>query len=281
MQYKNLFKHYAELKKAFNDYDEIIKIQEKDFRQNYNLQFYVEHFEDGERQYNEALKQFEQSTINNAVCYIVNDSFLDKYYGKIFPLEEKNDELMEYFIQESVFCTELLKTHTAKMDQENRQEKLFLDFLIHFMEEVEDIVDVCADKFNPVVIMDKVDLMFNVAFTEQFKNVLLELARITLKNEMNEILKTVVPRFNIDEISPSWYVPDLFTAIYYSVFLNSSNEKIEKTCANPTCYRTFSVEILDKKHLYCNPSCSDCIRQRRHKANKAVRDAEKNNSDNS
>lgn len=269
------FEPYTVLKKAYNEFDRNIKIEEQEFHQKYDLKYFVEHMYNGEQEYYQKLRRFEQSTINNAVCYIVKDYFTEKNYGKVYTVDEQSDEWLGYFTDKFSCCTEFLEILTATMDQENRKDKLFLDFLIHFDKEVQKISVVDEDSFYPLI-MNDVELMLNIKFTERFKTVLLELARETLKNEMNEILKSVVPSFNTDEIAPGWYVPDLFTAIYYSIFLNSGNEKIEKLCANPSCFRTFSVEKDDRKQQYCGSSCGDCMRQRRYKKNKAIRDGKIN-----
>ena len=271
--------HYELLKNAFEEHDLLKK--ERGLTNKTTFEFFENRFSDADdRRIAERLKTFEESINDSTVCYIVRDYVANKYVGKAHDSESDNDEVIKAFIDASQFSIQILESHYENMNQNNREDKLFVDFLLNFCNEVAMIFDICGEEFSPLFSMNYESLNHNMNFGDNYKEALLELARLTIKNEMDEILKSVLPKFDAKEMAPGWYVPDLFTAINYSLFLNAGNEKIEKSCANPTCYQTFSVEIGNSKHQYCSDSCSNCMRQRRHKANKAARDAENSTSKN-
>lgn len=205
-----------------------------------------------------------------AVCFIIKDYFTDQHIGIVHSNKEEVVSLAKLYVETERPSVEVLQAHYELMLQSDRRNKMFVDFLLHFNDEISVIIDFNGDSLNPLFYKEEINFNNNSKFNDRFKEMLLELARETIKNEMDEVLKSVLPSFDSNEMAPGWFVPDLYTAINYSLFLNSGNEKIEKVCANPTCYQTFSVEKSNTKHKYCSDSCSNCMRQRRYKESQAA-----------
>ena len=66
-------------------------------------------------------------------------------------------------------------------------------------------------------------------------------------------------------MSGSWKIPNLITAIYFSIFFLNPNFTLIKKCANPTCDAYFDVLNSNKKRIYCGPQCSNIISQRKYR----------------
>ena len=201
--------------------------------------------------------------LNNTVCFLVDDTFTNSVVPVICEIgsadsvsfKQNNLQYLELF-------PELSKQYLS-LDK-NAEEKPYIDFLVHFIEDFSGFLHLPND-FLPFIFNKKVDLTNNLSFDSAYQEKLIQFARKTIKNEVDAVLKNVLPSFDANEMAPAWYVPDLYTAIFYSLFLNAGNEKIEKSCANPMCYQTFSVEKSNSKHQYCSDSCSNSMRQRRYK----------------
>lgn len=156
-------------------------------------------------------------------------------------------------------------------DASNRINKLLIDFIFHFHNEIMEIADLSNYNFEPIKLKEDINLNECASFDEKYKNTLLELARATIKSEIDHVVSVIHPVYNPEEMMPGWHIPDLFTAIYYGIFLNNSSQKIFKVCANPSCNRLFDVESSNYKKRYCDPSCQIAAAQRlyrrKHKQN--------------
>lgn len=145
---------------------------------------------------------------------------------------------------------------------ENRGDKLLIDFLYHFHNEVMQISDLFNLNYEIIKLKENINLNECEAFNDNYKNILIEIARSTIKNEFDAAVSKIHPVYNSEEMIPGWYIPDLYTAIYYGEFLNNSAHKIYRTCANPTCNKLFYTDSTNSRRRYCNDACRSAAAQR-------------------
>lgn len=227
---------------------------------------------------NHEFTQSELDKCMNMVCFLVEDTFSNKTVPVIANKYPKHPNRYKFRFERKRCITDIqnLQSHYIHT-QATKNEKTFYDYFLNFYKDMKSI-SIKQSEYIPFEFLDDVNIMKLPFFKQRYKDVLLELARETIKHEMDQVLKSVIPQFYADEMMPGWLVPNLYTAIYYSLFLNSGNERIEKACANPTCLQTFPVEKSNLKHQYCSDSCSNCMRQRRYKENKVKREIQNRNS---
>lgn len=160
----------------------------------------------------------------------------------------------------------------------DRTEKLFYDFLYHFHFEVDKIRNIDPDALYPIKLKNKIDLNKTDAFNDRFKAVLLQLAGITIKNQLDNTVTAVRPCYNLARRTAGWTIPDLYTAIYYSLFLKTK-DTVYRVCALPECSTLFSIEATNRRQLFCSDGCrktmSSRVERRRNKMGEPKREKSK------
>ena len=99
-------------------------------------------------------------------------------------------------------------------------------------------------------------------FNQHYKDVLIEIASNAVKVELEPVVEKVKPQFDTKGLCPTWKVPDLFTAMYYSIFMSNGKLEIYRECGNPYCERLFPVVITNTKKKYCSDRCRAAVAQR-------------------
>ena len=116
----------------------------------------------------------------------------------------------------------------------------------------------------------------DVIFYKQYKKTLdsdLKKASITVakqivKEEIDYNLSNLSPSYNVDTLSPSWHIPNLITAIFFSVFYIKSEFEVYRKCGNPNCTKYFMVSTTNSRKKYCSPECANSMAQRMHRKRK-------------
>jgi hypothetical protein len=91
-------------------------------------------------------------------------------------------------------------------------------------------------------------------------------AKHVIKTELDHFTGKIKPSYNTEDMIGSWDIPDLISAIYYSIFFQNPKFQIIKKCANHTCYKYFSVLYTNKKKKYCTIECGNTVGQRKLRA---------------
>ena len=140
---------------------------------------------------------------------------------------------------------------------ESKNNRIIIDFLFHFMNQVGVIKEVSflngiSYYANPK--MEKLDI--------NIKKALLNTARLILSQEINYNIAKMRPCFSPGKLMGTWKAPSLMTALYFSVFYRNPNYTIYRKCANPNCSNYFSVNSTNGRRKYCSDLCRNAVNQR-------------------
>lgn len=105
----------------------------------------------------------------------------------------------------------------------------------------------------------------NVRPNEKEKEMIISAAKLVIKDEIDYHTKLITPVYDLASMAGSWKIPNLITAIYFSIFFLNPNFTLIKKCANPTCDEYFDVLNSNKKKIYCSPRCANIMSQRKYR----------------
>ena len=71
------------------------------------------------------------------------------------------------------------------------------------------------------------------------------------------------PSYNIETMSGSWTIPDLYSALLFSIFYMKPDLELYRKCENPNCGRYFLVNTTNNRRKYCCIECSNAMQQRK------------------
>jgi len=105
-------------------------------------------------------------------------------------------------------------------------------------------------------------------FGDNMKLALIDIAKITVRDEISYNLYGMRPQYDIDSMSPAWAIEDLLTGIYVSLFYMKPGIELYRRCGNPNCNRSFLVKTTSSKRRYCTSACRNSSAQRAHRLRK-------------
>ena len=105
-------------------------------------------------------------------------------------------------------------------------------------------------------------------FEDKMKQALIDIAKITVRDEIGYNLYGMRPRYDVDTMSPAWEIEDMLTGIYISIFYMKPGIELYRTCENPNCNRSFLVKTTSSKRKYCTSACRNSSAQRAHRLRK-------------
>ncbi len=146
------------------------------------------------------------------------------------------------------------------------EERLIVDFLFHFMMEVGILGSV--DYINGLDFYEEPNFE---GMTDKLSTALESVARIVVRDEINHNIQHVRPKYDTDKMAPSWEVPDLLSAMYFSLFFMRPGVEVYRKCANPNCSVYFLVKTTATRNKYCCPACANATAQRNHRRRKSQR----------
>lgn len=146
------------------------------------------------------------------------------------------------------------------------EERLIIDFLFHFMMDVGILAS--ADYINGLDFYAEPNFE---GMTAELSNALEAVARIVVRDEINHNIKHISPKYDTDKMAPSWEVPDLLSAMYFSLFFMRPGVEVYRECANPNCNVHFLVKTTATRNKYCCPACANATAQRNHRRRKSQR----------
>lgn len=92
-------------------------------------------------------------------------------------------------------------------------------------------------------------------FPSKYEDILLRIVRQTITDELNYYMKGIHPTLNSDSLTTSWEIPDLLTALYYSLFFDLYNHQIYRVCLHPKCNNAFKVFSTNSRKRFCSKKC--------------------------
>ena len=150
----------------------------------------------------------------------------------------------------------------------SKNRRYVIDFLLHFMRNVGVIEGVSFENGIEYYSEDPQIALLD----EKMKNAAVIVAKIVLNEEMNHNLSGISPRYSVLKMGPTWRVPNLISALYFSVFYLRPGTNVYRKCANPACNNRFVVKTTNGRKKYCCANCRNATAQRNHrkklKANK-------------
>ncbi|MBB2481095.1 CGNR zinc finger domain-containing protein [Bacillus sp. APMAM] len=146
-------------------------------------------------------------------------------------------------------------------------QRLMIDFIFHYQTRVGIIKTISAEQGIKYYDTDEnIRKNYNLYFDDKLKNALLEIAKITIAEELNYNLQGVYPHYDIENMTPSWGISDLLSGIYFSIFYMKPGLELYRKCANPNCDRWFLVKTTASNRKYCPGGfCANSVAQRNHR----------------
>lgn len=194
------------------------------------------------------------------------DAFLNKkvYQNKSYNTDISLDECHTYYDRFIFLYFNVPKENTAL--------RYFVDFFFHMIPYSKKDLTFDLNKLYMSVLEDVLNIDINQNPLDARKQFLLqEIAKETLKSELNYWFKAIrlVPNINNKEINMR--IPNLFTAILFSIYYFRKKDKVIKKCLCPDCNNTFEVEKGKLKQIYCSTKCKNKMAKRAERARKATK----------
>lgn len=149
----------------------------------------------------------------------------------------------------------------AYLNQRNtrtEQEQKIIDFFFRFM------------YLHKVFRLEKANVVFysnhnpdEKPFPEDMKTDLVSIAKIALGYEINANIQGIFPQYDYSKMSPTWKVPDLMSAMYFSVFYMRPGIQRFVKCKNPNCKGDgyFLKTASNERRQYCSDRCRNAFNQ--------------------
>lgn len=198
--------------------------------------------------------------------YPINDTFTNSIekLGYI-DYHEDVEEVDSGVSSNSIFKAKIIKLYRDGFGNGvDQNARCVIDYFYHLMKIDIKIDDILEDgKINT-----HTKLNTNTKFDEAFKSQLILIAKNTIKEEFDYELYGIHPTYNVDTMSPNWEIPNLFTALYFSLFYTRPGYEVYRRCANPNCNRLFKVKTTNSRKQYHDISCQNAAAQMRHRKSK-------------
>lgn len=146
-----------------------------------------------------------------------------------------------------------------------------IQYFMHTEQRLGGLASICNDG-NVNFIFDTNNEQFYDHLDENLKKATIRVAKYVIKEELDYNLSVVTPSYDIRQMSPAWKIPDLFTALYFSIFYMNSSFEVFRLCANPSCRKPFRVETTRRNKKYCCDACRNAVGQRNYRKNKKATD---------
>lgn len=185
------------------------------------------------------------------LCYVDYHEYInvDNAFGHN-PSQTRIDMAKLAFLYKNAFPADMLTRN-------------IIDFLFHLNNEVTKIDSIYSN--GVIKLKDDSSIKSLDKFTENYKDFLPQITRQVIKEEFDFALYSIHPTYNLDTMSPRWEIPDLFTALYFSLFYMRPEYEIYRQCANPNYTRLFKVKTTNSRQLYHSPACQNAAAQMRHR----------------
>ena len=181
-----------------------------------------------------------------------------------------SEEMMEMEMNNSMgeLPTSLLNKYYATLIFVNEKghnplDKKVIDYFYHLTREAGNIISI-SDK-GPEVAFDNDNANVVSRLSEQMRSATIDVAKITIKEELDYAINAIYPSYDIDTMTGSWVIPDLYSALLFSLFYLKPDTELYRKCDNPNCGRYFLVRTTNSRRKYCCSACSNAMQQRKHR----------------
>ena len=160
----------------------------------------------------------------------------------------------------------LLKAFKNKHLIKQKEDRMIIDFLFHMWIDFEVIY--VKDMLFEDVLNAQVYEDFNNKASKKMKRLSLNIAKYLISKELNNALSGLVPSYDFEKLRPCWKIPNLYTALYFTIFNLDSSSSIIRKCDNVNCGEYFIVSKSNKKKRFCCEHCAKAVSQRNYSAKK-------------
>ena len=160
----------------------------------------------------------------------------------------------------------LLKAFKNKHLIKQKEDRMIIDFLFHMWVDFEVIY--VKDMLFEDILNAQVYEDFNNKASKKMKQLSLNIAKYLISKELNSALSGLVPSYDFEKLRPCWKIPNLYTALYFTIFNLDSSSSIIRKCDNVNCGEYFIVSKSNKKKRFCCEHCAKAVSQRNYSAKK-------------
>ncbi len=160
----------------------------------------------------------------------------------------------------------LLKAFKNKHLIKQKEDRMIIDFLFHMWVDFEVIY--VKDMLFEDILNVQVYEDFNNKASKKMKQLSLSIAKYLISKELNNALSGLVPSYDFEKLRPCWKIPNLYTALYFTIFNLDSSSSIIRKCDNVNCGEYFIVSKSNKKKRFCCEHCAKAVSQRNYSAKK-------------
>lgn len=138
-----------------------------------------------------------------------------------------------------------------------------IEYFYHFQSEIGIIKTVNQD--GTLQFKHDIEANYKKYFDDAMKRATIDIAKFTLKEELDYALYGITASYNADTMSPSWYIPDLISSLFFSIFYMRPEMELYRQCANPSCGQYFKISATNCRKIYCESDCANAVAQRKHR----------------
>lgn len=159
-----------------------------------------------------------------------------KYWEDADEILKRLDELREMYHQENSDC--------------NIADQDITDFLCGFAKDVASIYKIYPDG----TIRQKLgNRLGNSDSFKKYKDSLIRIAKNVCAYEISKGIKEAIPVCDSNTLNMKWKVPNLFSALYFSLFYIGKREDIYRICLH--CRTLFKIKKGERHRQYCSNEC--------------------------
>lgn len=140
-----------------------------------------------------------------------------------------------------------------------------IDYFYHV---TQDIGELLSFDTHGRAVFDCPDGEFTNRFNDKLRAATIEVAKIIIKEELDYAINAIYPAYDIETMSAAWKIPDLYSALFFSIFYMKPEVEIYRKCENPNCECYFLVSTTNSKRKYCSEECSNAMQQRKYRKRK-------------
>ena len=197
---------------------------------------------------------------DNGKCTHVYDSILKKKTRLSFYTTEDyfNDNVYWPLKEDITFRNKICDLYASYEGDADTRE--LIEFLMHIYAKYPSMTEEENGAFS---FKHGLDLNRTYAFGKDDMKLLPAIAKKVIKKEMDYYLSNIHPVYDAETMTASWEIPDLLTAMYFSLFYYNPKHTIYKVCERTDCGNLIVVTSSDTKKKYCSAKCNGVVTQRR------------------
>lgn len=145
-------------------------------------------------------------------------------------------------------------------------DRIVIDYFYHLTQEMGEIISIGSVPSE--LCFAGIERPLSEKLTPAMRKATLDVAKIIIKEEMDYAVNAIYPSYDTKTMSASWRIPDLYSALFFSIFYMRPETELYRRCENPSCGVYFLVATTNSRRKYCSPACSNAMQQRKIRARK-------------